>query len=58
MEKTDAILMVLAQDAFDVLNWARRLGMKREQQLEQVVAAYRKTLADNKTSLITIEPAG
>jgi hypothetical protein len=50
-QEKDAVLRVLAEDAFDVLNWARRLGMKREAQLEQVVAAYRKTLTDSKTEL-------
>lgn len=41
--KSDSMLRALALDAFDVLNWARRLGMKKEQQLDQVVAAYRLT---------------
>ena len=43
-----ALLFHLAEDAFEVLNWARREGMKRDKQLEQVVEAYEKTLADNK----------
>ena len=42
-----ALLFALAEDAFEVLNWARREGMKRDKQLEQVVEAYEKTLADN-----------
>lgn len=43
-----ALLFHLAEDAFEVLNWARREGMKRDRQLEQVVEAYEKTLADAK----------
>lgn len=43
-----ALLFHLAEDAFEVLNWARREGMKRDQQLQQVVEAYEKTLADAK----------
>ncbi|GAA2887832.1 putative oxidoreductase [Aminobacter niigataensis] len=34
----------LAVDAFDVLNWARRIGMKREQQIEQVARTFEVTL--------------
>ena len=30
----------LADDAFTVLNWARRLGMNRERQIEQVVKTF------------------
>lgn len=41
-----ALLFHLAEDAFEVLNWARREGMKRNKQLEQVVAAFEKTIAD------------
>lgn len=47
----DAVLRVMAEDAFDVLNWARRLGMKRDQQLDQVVLAYRKTLSDTNAEI-------
>jgi hypothetical protein len=46
-----ALLFHLAEDAFDVLNWARREGRKRDKQLEQVVEAYEKTLTDNKATL-------
>lgn len=42
-----ALLFHLAEDAFEVLNWARREGMKRNQQLEQVVQAYEKTLRES-----------
>lgn len=45
-EEKQAVLRVMAEDAFDVLNWARRNGLKRDQQLEQVVKAYEKTLRD------------
>lgn len=41
----DLVLDTLADDAFVVLNWARRQGFKRDQQLNEVVAAYKKTLA-------------
>ena len=51
-DKCNAILRVMAEDAFDVLNWARREGMKRDQQLEQVVEAYKKTLADAEARLV------
>lgn len=37
---TDQQLHALADDAFEVLNWARRLGMKREQQLAEVTKAF------------------
>lgn len=42
-----ALLFHLAEDAFEVLNWARREGFKRDKQLEQVVEACEKTLTDN-----------
>lgn len=47
----DAVLKVMAEDAFVVMNWARREGMKRDAQLHEVVSAYKKTLADTKTRL-------
>lgn len=40
------LLFAMAEDAFDVLNWARREGMKKNEQLKEVVEAYEKTLAD------------
>ena len=52
-DEIEAVLKVMADDAFEVLNWARRQGMKRDQQTAQVVAAYRKTLADTKTSIVS-----
>lgn len=30
----------LAADSFDVLNWARRLGLKREQQVDELVRTF------------------
>lgn len=41
------LLLAMADDAFVVLNWARREGMKKDQQLDQVVSAFEKTLADH-----------
>lgn len=40
----DEMLRGFAEDAFDVLNLARRMGFKRDAQVEQVVAAFRKRL--------------
>ena len=45
------LLFHLAEDAFDVLNWARRIGLKRDQQLEQVVEAFEKTLTETKAKI-------
>lgn len=42
----EEILHALADDAFVVLNWARRQGLKRDQQKEQVMLAMRKTLTE------------
>lgn len=56
-EELTAVLHIMADDAFEVLNWARRLGMKREKQIEQVVAAYRKTLKDTNSEIILSEAA-
>ncbi|WP_298800047.1 hypothetical protein [uncultured Devosia sp.] len=53
-----AVLRIMAEDAFDVLNWARRLGMKRDQQLDQVVAAYQKSLCDAAMCLHPIRASG
>jgi hypothetical protein len=50
MDQRD-LLLRLATDAFDVLNWARREGMKKDKQLEQVVAAYEKTLSDAQATI-------
>jgi hypothetical protein len=38
---TDEDLTTMANTAFDVLNWARRMGMKRDEQIEQLVKAFR-----------------
>lgn len=48
---TKTILFHLAEDAFEVMNWARREGMKKDKQLAQVVAAFEKTLTDTKTTI-------
>ena len=45
------LLYELAEDAFDVLNWARREGMKKDRQLAEVVSAFEKTLLDRKAKL-------
>lgn len=34
----------LAADAFDVLNWARRSGLKRDQQIEETAKAFEVAL--------------
>lgn len=41
-----SLLFHLAEDAFDVMNWARREGHKKDRQLIEVVEAFEKTLAD------------
>jgi len=38
---TDEQLRTMAESAFIVFNWARREGMKKDQQLGQVVSAFR-----------------
>jgi hypothetical protein len=47
------LLFHLAEDAFDVMNWARREGMNKTRQLEQVVEAFEKTLSDSAAILVT-----
>lgn len=37
---TEQQLRDLAADSFDVLNWARRLGMKRNQQVDELVRTF------------------
>jgi len=37
----DDQLHYMAEIAFDVLNWAQGMGMKKEQQIEQVVAVFK-----------------
>lgn len=51
----NAILRVMADDAFVVMNWARKQGFKRDEQINQVVSAYRKTLTDAKAKIGTAE---
>jgi hypothetical protein len=51
----EAVLRVMAEDTFDVLNWARHMGLKRDQQLDEVVKAYEKTLSDTGTILAQAE---
>lgn len=51
MDERD-ILFHLAEDAFDVLNWARREGMKRDRQLSEVVEAFRKTLGETSARIV------
>lgn len=50
MDRRD-LLFHLAEDAFDVLNWARREGLKRDQQLEEVVAAFEQTLSETSVKI-------
>jgi hypothetical protein len=57
MEQHD-LLFHLAEDAFDVLNWARREGMKRDQQLQQVVEAFEKTLKESGAGIALPKQAG
>jgi hypothetical protein len=48
------LLFHMAEDAFDVLNWARREGiegMKKDRQLQEVVSAYEKTLAETQATI-------
>lgn len=53
---TDQQLRDLADDAFTVLNWARRMGFNREKQKTEVVKAfevrlgYREPVTMEKTS--------
>ncbi len=56
MNERRRLLFHLAEDAFEVLNWARREGLKRDKQLEQVVEAFEKTLGDNKALLMPGKP--
>lgn len=44
MRLTPEQLRELADTAFQTLNWAKRIGLKREQQLDQVVKAFEVTL--------------
>lgn len=42
----DALLLKLANDAFVVMNWARKQGMKKDAQMAETVAAFKLTLAE------------
>jgi hypothetical protein len=42
----DDLLRLLAEDAVVVLGWSMRLKMKRPQQIEETVKAFRKRLAE------------
>ncbi|MEO0999845.1 MAG: hypothetical protein AAFW69_04435 [Pseudomonadota bacterium] len=46
MVDENELLEVLADDAFEVQNWARRLGLKKDAQREQMAAAMRKRLEE------------
>lgn len=52
----EALLHVMADDAFVVMNWARREGMKRDRQLAEVVRAFRKTLNDANARIESVAP--
>ena len=56
MTDTDAILLKLADDAFVVMNWARKHGMKRDAQITEAVAAFKKTLADERAEVVVRAP--
>lgn len=45
---TEAQLRELADDAFTVLNWARRLGFDRDRQISEVVRTFEVTLGYRK----------
>ena len=42
----DAQLRQMARTAFNVLNWARREGFKKDQQLDEVVAGFKVDLRE------------
>ena len=43
----DELLRDMANTAFDVMNWARREGLKRDQQIDQVVAGFKVDLKNH-----------
>lgn len=45
---TDEQLHALADDAFTVLNWARRLGFGRERQVKELVRTFEVPLGYRK----------
>jgi hypothetical protein len=42
----DELLHALADDAFAVLNWAKRMGFPKQQQIDETVKAFKKRLAE------------
>ena len=46
------VLIKLANDAFEVLNWARRYGLKRDAQVNEVVEAFQKAMTDAKVKIV------
>ncbi|WP_168247682.1 MULTISPECIES: hypothetical protein [unclassified Mesorhizobium] len=44
MRLTDQQLRTLAEDAFTVLNWARRLGFNRDRQIDELVKTFEVSL--------------
>ncbi len=49
MTLSDDQLREMATTAFDVLNWALREGMKKDQQLDQVVEGFKADLQEFET---------
>jgi hypothetical protein len=54
---TDDQLRALAEDAFEVMNWARRLGLRREAQIAEVVKAFEVRLGYRKAVVTTAPTA-
>jgi len=50
------VLYDLADDAFVVLNWAKRMGFRKEQQLEETVKAMHKTLRERGLHVAALRP--
>ncbi|RUV07981.1 hypothetical protein EOA79_02515 [Mesorhizobium sp. M1A.F.Ca.IN.020.03.2.1] len=50
-------LRLLADDAFDVLNWAKRLGLPRERQVDETVKAFEVRLGYREANLTYGTPA-
>lgn len=53
----DELLFKLADDAFVVLNWAKREGHKKPVQLEQCVEAFKKTISEHNLSTEEVVPS-
>ncbi|MBA1141732.1 hypothetical protein [Mesorhizobium neociceri] len=49
---TDAQLADLADTAFQTINWAKREGMRKPQQVEQVVRAFEIALGYREAKII------